>query len=457
MLFMSEKFLVIIEKNFPHILVKDIEKYKRDWTPLLILREILGKDLGKPLAVVAPSKIEELIEVVKLANENNICMVPYGGGSSVVGGSYHNGCLVIDMTRLNRVIEFNAEDLTVTVEAGIKISDLESWLNSRGYTLDYHPQSFYLATVGGSIAHKGSGSHSQSNIENLVLWMEVLLPNGDLIHLGSEKAIRTSIIPDLMKLFIGSEGTLGIITKAKLRIFPLSSLYRDLAFRFDNFYSSIKFAREFAIRLPPPHRIVIHDKDSSMFMLNLPYNVALIRIRGYDEELIAAQEKVVRKIAQNYNGYEAEKDLVKVWRDVFARKYEEQLAKLASLGFWVDTLDLAGSWSVLAKIYDRLKNALLSMDNVSNVLSRITHLYTNGASLYNVVIMKQDTKILQEVWETVAKIVISNGGTISHHHGVGLLKRKWVKDEVGRQLELLKNIKKLLDNKSLLNPGKLIY
>jgi alkyldihydroxyacetonephosphate synthase len=117
-------------------------------------------------------------------------------------------------------------------------------------------------------------------------------------------------------------------------------------------------------------------------MLNLPYNVALIRIRGYDEELIAAQENVARKIAQNYNGCEAEKDLVKVWRDVFARKYEEQLAKLASLGFWVDTLDLAGSWSVLTKIYDRLKNALLSIDGVSNVLSRITHLYTNGASLY---------------------------------------------------------------------------
>ncbi|MDT7892482.1 MAG: FAD-binding oxidoreductase [Thermoproteota archaeon] len=453
---MSEKFQTVLEKSFPHILVKDIERYKRDWTPLLILREFLREDLGKPLAVVAPSKIEELVEVVKLANENNICMVPYGGGSSVVGGSYHNGCLVIDMTKLNKIIELNDEDLTVTVEAGIKISDLESWLNSKGYTLDYHPQSFYLATIGGAIAHRGTGSHSQSNIENLVLWMEVLLPNGDLIYLGSEKAIRTSIIPDLMKLFIGSEGTLGIITKAKLRIFPLAPLYRDLAFRFDNFDTSIKFAREFAIRLPPPHRIVIHDNDSSMLMLSLPYSVALIRIRGYDEELVSAQEKVVRKIAQNYNGYEAEKDLLKVWREAFSKKYEEQLAKLISSGLWMDTLDLAGSWSVLTKIYDKLKNSLLSIEGVSNVLSRMTHLYTNGASLYNVVIMKQDTEILQEVWETTTKIVISNGGTISHHHGVGLLKKKWVKDEVGKQLELLKNIKKLIDNKNILNPGKLI-
>ncbi|BDB99695.1 FAD-binding oxidoreductase [Saccharolobus caldissimus] len=453
---MSEKFLTLIEKNFPHLIVRESERYKRDWTPLLVLREILGEDLGKPVAVLSPSKIEELVEIVKLANENNVCIVPYGGGSSVVGGSYHNGCLIIDMSKLNRIIEFNDTDLTVTVEAGIKISDLEHWLNNRGYTLDYHPQSFYLATIGGAIAHKGSGSHSQSNIENLVLWMEVLFPSGDLIYLGFGKAIRTSMIPDLIRLFIGSEGTLGIITKVKLRVFPLAPFHTDLAFAFDNFNKSIKFARDFAIRLPPPHRIVIHDKDSSMFMLNLPYNIALIRIRGYDEELVNAQERVTRKIAQNYNSKEIERDLVKVWRDVFARKYEEQLTKLISSGLWNDTLDLAGSWSVLSEIYDKLKSELLSIEGVNNVLSRITHLYTNGASLYNVVIMKQDIRVLEKVWETTAKIVINSGGTISHHHGVGLLKRKWVKDEATKQLELLKNFKKLLDGKNLLNPGKLI-
>ena len=436
-----ERFLREVEKNFPNSIIRDIDKYKRDWTPLLILKEFLGQDLGKPLSVISPSSINELIEIIKLAYENDVCIVPYGGGSSVVGGAYHNNCVIIEMSKLNRIIEFNENDLTVTVEAGIKISELESWLNSKGCTLDYHPQSFYLATIGGAIAHKGSGSHSSSNIENLILWMEVLLPNGEIVSLGPNNAVRTSMIPDLMRIFIGSEGTLGIITKVKLRVFPLANLHTDLAFNFDSFETSLNFARELALRLPPPHRVVIHDKDSSMFILNVPYNIALIRIRGYDEELISAQEKVIKKIAKDYGASEAEGDLLKVWREVFARKYEEQLLKLTSLGLWSDTLDLAGSWSVLRKIYNELKKTLLQVEGVKNVLSRITHLYTNGASLYNVVIMKQDEGTLIRVWETAANVTISNGGTISHHHGVGLLKRNWVEDEAGKQLELLKSIK----------------
>ena len=436
-----ERFLQEVEKNFPNSIIRDIDKYKRDWTPLLILKEFLGQDLGKPLSVISPSSINELIEIIKLAYENDVCIVPYGGGSSVVGGAYHNNCVIIEMSKLNRIIEFNENDLTVTVEAGIKISELESWLNSKGCTLDYHPQSFYLATIGGAIAHKGSGSHSSSNIENLILWMEVLLPNGEIVSLGPNNAVRTSMIPDLMRIFIGSEGTLGIIIKVKLRVFPLANLRTDLAFNFDSFETSLNFARELALRLPPPHRVVIHDKDSSMFILNLPYNIALIRIRGYDEELISAQEKVIKKIAKDYGASEAEGNLLKVWRKVFARKYEEQLLKLTSLGLWSDTLDLAGSWSVLRKIYNELKKTLLQVEGVKNVLSRITHLYTNGASLYNVVIMKQDEGTLIRVWETAANVTISNGGTISHHHGVGLLKRNWVEDEAGKQLELLKSIK----------------
>jgi alkyldihydroxyacetonephosphate synthase len=451
-----ERFLREVEKNFPNSVIRDIDRYKRDWTPLLILKEILGQDLGKPLSVISPSSINELTQILKLAYENDVCIVPYGGGSSVVGGAYHNSCVIIEMSKLNRIIEFNENDLTVTVEAGIKISELESWLNSKGYSLDYHPQSFYLATIGGAIAHKGSGSHSSSNIENLVLWMEVMLPNGETISLGPNNAVRTSMIPDLMRIFIGSEGALGIITKVKLRVFPLANLHTDLAFNFNSFETALSFARELALRLPPPHRVVIHDKDSSMFMLNLPSNIALIRIRGYDEELVSAQEKLVKKIAKDCGASEAEGNLLKVWREVFAKKYEEQLLKLTSLGLWSDTLDLAGSWSALNKIYNELKKTLLHIEGVKNVLSRISHLYTNGASLYNVVVMKQDEETLRRVWETTAKVTISNGGTISHHHGVGLLKRNWVKDETGKQLELLKNIKKLLDKKGLLNPGKLI-
>ncbi|MEM0173585.1 MAG: FAD-binding oxidoreductase [Sulfolobaceae archaeon] len=448
-----QEFIREVQRQLPNCILNEVDKYKRDWTPLLLLEEYLGKDLGKPPLVLSPSTTEEVSMILELANKYQVCIVPYGGGSSVVGGAYHNNCVVLDLSRLNRIIDFNEEDLTVTVEAGIKIKDLEDWLNKRGYTLDYHPQSFYLATVGGAIAHKGSGSHSSSNIENLVLWLEVVLPDGRIIKVGSP--IRTSMSPDLVRVFIGSEGTLGVITKAKLRIFPLAPYYTDLSFLFSNFHDAVRFTREYVLRTSPPYRIVVHDKDSSMMMLNLPYNIALIRIRGYDEDFVSVQEKIIRRISVKYNAVEGDRNLIKTWREVFARKYEEQMIKITSEGMWSDTLDLGANWSIMSKLYDTLKESLRSIKGVRDVLSRITHVYTNGASLYNVVIMEQDPELLRRVWEVTARIVIQLGGTISHHHGVGILKKNWVREELGDQYELLILFKGILDKRKIMNPDKL--
>ncbi|AAK41753.1 FAD-binding oxidoreductase [Saccharolobus solfataricus] len=447
-----QEFINEIQRNFSNCVVEDLDKYKRDWTPLLILEEHLGKNLGKPLLVLSPSTTEEVSNIVKLANKYYVCIVPYGGGSSVVGGSYHNNCVILDLSKLNRIIEFNEEDLSVTVEVGIKIKDLEEWLNKRGYTLDYHPQSFYLATIGGAIAHKGSGSHSSSNIENLILWLEVILPNGKAVKVGS--SIRTSMSPDLVRLFIGSEGTLGVITKAKLRIFPLAPYHTDLSFLFPNFHNAIKFTREYVLRTSPPHRIVVHDKESSEMMLNIPYNIALIRVRGYDEDLVNVNEKIIRQLAMRHNANEGDRSLIRSWREVFARKYEEQMTKIISQGLWNDTLDLGATWSAMPKLYDKLKESLNSMKGIKNVLSRVTHVYTNGASLYNVVVMEQDLELLKRVWETAARVIMQLGGTISHHHGVGILKKNWVKEELGEQYDLLLLIKRMIDSNNIMNPGK---
>ncbi|WP_243675580.1 FAD-dependent oxidoreductase [Vulcanisaeta distributa] len=155
--------LVKFLKDVEELLGKDnviseghgLSAFRRDWWSILMLREVLGHDIDAPPAVIRPGSIDEVINVVRLANKYGVCLAPYGGGSSVVGGAYHNGCVVVDMSRLSRVLEFNEEDLTLTVEAGAKVVDVERWLNERGYTLDYHPQSFQLLTIGGAIAHGG--------------------------------------------------------------------------------------------------------------------------------------------------------------------------------------------------------------------------------------------------------------------------------------------------------------
>jgi alkyldihydroxyacetonephosphate synthase len=455
--------LVKFLKDIEELLGKDnviseghgLSMFRRDWWSILMLREALGHSLDSPPAVIRPGSINDAINVVKLANKYGICLVPYGGGSSVVGGAYHNGCVVIDMSRLNKILDFSEEDLTITVEAGAKMINVEKWLNERGYTLDYHPQSFQLLTVGGAIGHGSTGSHSASNIEELVLSMDILLPNGDPVSVGPGTYVRVSW-PDMRRLFIGSEGALGIVVRATLRVKPLANYYVDRAFVFNNIVSAIKFARDMAIRLPGPYRVVIHDKDSSKLMIGEDMFVALIRIRRHDEELVNAEASIVSKLARHHGGSEVSQDLVKRWRIVFAKDYESQLMQLVNQGLWVETIDTATTWSRLPGLYAGIKGELKEVDGVIYVLPRITHIYLNGASLYSVVVLRQDENTYWRIWHKTFEITSKVGATITHHHGTGLLKRDYVKLEMNQQWELLRKIKDVLDVKMIMNPGKIL-
>ncbi|ADN50975.1 FAD-binding oxidoreductase [Vulcanisaeta distributa] len=429
--------------------------FRRDWWPLLMLREVLGRVPNPPPAIIRPRDIDDVINVVKLANKYGVCLVPYGGGSSVVGGAYHDGCVVIDMTKLNRILEFNEEDLTIIVEAGARVIDIEKWLNERGYTLDYHPQSFQLLTIGGAIAHGGTGSHSMSNINELVLALDVVLPNGELVTIGPGEFIRTSW-PDLRGLFIGSDGVLGIIVRAMLKVKPLANYYVDLAYVFKGLEDAIHFARGLAINVPGPCRVVIHDRESSRFMVGEDGVIALVRVRWYNEELVNAVSNVINNLAIKHGAAHVEPGLVRKWRDAFARGYEAQLMMLAQSGLWVDTIDMATTWSKLIKLHTELVNRLGFIDGVYHVLSRITHLYLNGASLYSVVVFRQDEDVYWRVWREAFSVASNVGATISHHHGTGILKRDFVRAEMGRQYDLLRSIKELIDRNNIMNRGKLI-
>ncbi len=453
------EFLSKIKSNLGEELIVPREqwvKFKRDWWPLLILHEILGKAIEDPPLVLKPRNIDELKLIVRLANDEKVPLVPFGGGSSVVGGSYHDGNVVIDLSELKRIIEFDEEDLLVSVEAGIRVSELETFLNEKGYTIDYHPQSFSMLTIGGAIAHKGTGSHSSSNIEELLLSLEVILPNGKLISLGPKRAIRSSMGPDLKSLFIGSEGVFGMIVSATLRIQPLANYVIDRAYSFDELDNSLKFLREYSMNIPSPRRAVIHDEESSLMMLNERSFIALARFRRNEPRLAEVEASITDKIAEKYEGRIAKEDLVKTWRKAFSRDYEEHLMRLINAGLWMDSIDAACTWSVLPRLYKELNSTLSSIEGVNKVLIRFTHPYLNGASMYSVFLINQDEETYWRVWDEAAKVILKNKATISHHHGVGLLKKKWLFEEIGDQIELIKTMKNILDPNRILNPRKFL-
>ncbi|MFX0031457.1 MAG: FAD-binding oxidoreductase, partial [Candidatus Hermodarchaeota archaeon] len=171
--------------------------------------------------IIWPENKFQISEILKLANTEKIPVIPFGEGSGVVGGTIPlYGGIIIDMKKFNRILKINDKDLTVTAEAGINGMNLERYLNAKGYTCGHIPQSLYMSSLGGWIAHRAAGQFSTKygKIEDIVLGMEMILPQGDIINF--KPIVRASTGPQLDKFFIGNEGTLGIVTKATLRIWP---------------------------------------------------------------------------------------------------------------------------------------------------------------------------------------------------------------------------------------------
>ncbi|WP_243675630.1 FAD-linked oxidase C-terminal domain-containing protein [Vulcanisaeta distributa] len=180
---------------------------------------------------------------------------------------------------------------------------------------------------------------------------------------------------------------------------------------------------------------------------------SLIRVRWFNEDLVNAVSGIINDLAIKHGAASVEPELVRRWRDVFARGYESQLIMLAQSGLWVDTIDMATTWSRLVRLHNELVSRLGSIDGVKHVFSRITHLYLNGASLYSVVVFRQDEDLYWRVWREAFNVANGIGATISHHHGTGLLKRDFVKIEMGNQWKLLRSIKGLLDENNIMNRG----
>ena len=222
----------------------DLLAYTKDSTLLTINWEIQGKIAGLPDFITWPETTEQICEILKLANQEKIPVIPYGEGSGVVGGAIPiYGGIIIDMKKFNKVLEINDKNLTVTVETGINGMNLERYLNAKGYTGGHIPQSLYTSSVGGYIAHRAEGQFSTKygKIEDIVLGMEMVLPQGDIINFKT--IARASTGPQLDKFFIGHEGTLGVVTKATLRIWPYPEKRALISYAFPTLKDSLEACR----------------------------------------------------------------------------------------------------------------------------------------------------------------------------------------------------------------------
>jgi alkyldihydroxyacetonephosphate synthase len=453
----------IVGKNNVSSKEIDLLAYSKDSSLIGFNWEIEGKIAGLADFIIWPENAKQICEILKLANREKIPVIPYGEGSGVVGGAIPlYGGLIIDMKKFNRVITINDKDLTVTAEAGINGMNLERYLNAKGYTTGHIPQSLYTSSLGGWIAHRAAGQFSTKygKIEDIVLGMEIILPEGELINFKT--IARASTGPQFDKLFIGGEGTLGIVTKATLKIWPTPEKKVLISYSFPTIEDSFEAVRMILREQIYPAVIRIYDKFESERHFpdieNATGRVMVVFVCEGNSKLVDLEEFITREKSEANNGIDCGETPVNHWLETRFRVTETSSMPPYKIVF--DTLEVASLWDNAADIYNAVLESMNSFKGVLMITAHVSHFYPNGVGIYFSFggvppRGESDLEFYQKCWDTTIKAVLDAGGSIAHHHGIGINRSHWMDEEWGNAMKTLRQIKKVLDPNNILNPGKI--
>lgn len=450
------------------ILVKDLAQYRSDWWALSLLRKRRGDPAPLPKAAVRPRTIEEVAAVLRWASGRRVPVVAWGGGSGVCGAAEPGPeAIVLDLTAMNAVIEVDPRSLMVSAQAGIFGPALEEAIAAHGMTLGHVPQSFHLSTLGGWIGTKAIGQLSTryGGIEERVLGLTAVLSDGTAI--SSKRVPRASTGPDWWRAFIGAEGTLGVVCEATLSAFAAPETTRWMGAAVASFSEGLDLLRRLVQAGLRPAVARLYDQaDASLSFGALGLGstpLIILRFEGA-AALVEAEVLLAEKIAAEAGAQPIGPEAGEHWwnhRFDAVAAYRRLLAGEGALGPLgvVDTMEVAAFWGGLEALYLRVRDALARHADV--VLAHASHLYMSGANIYFTFLIssaadEEDAEArYRAVWKSGMEAALEAGGTISHHHGVGLLKSPWMADELGSGAAALRRLKEAFDPEGIMNPGKL--
>jgi alkyldihydroxyacetonephosphate synthase len=453
-----------------------------------LVRMRAGEPEGAPDAVIYPESHEQLRAVLALCARSSLAVVPFGGGTSVVGGvaplrGEHRGVLALDMGRMASVLDLDVESATVTVQGGARAPALERRLRARGLTLGHFPQSYEYVSLGGCAATRSAGQASTGYgaIDKLVLGLRLAAPASE-IQLPALPASAAG--PSLRQLLVGSEGTLGVISELSLRVraAPQERLYEG-AF-FEDFAAGQQTLRALAREHCLPDVARVSDEAETRMSLALAGSGGLkgrlgrayIGARGYRQGCLAilgfegsAEDVAFRRrralaVVRANGGLAVGRSPGEAWRKGrFSAPYLRD--ELLTLGVMVETLETATQWSKLHALHrgvgEAISHALSRSGTPGLVMCHISHVYETGASLYFTFVARQREGDELGQWHAVKQAasdaILAGGGTITHHHAVGREHIPWMEREVGAGgLAALRALKAELDPAGVMNPGKLL-
>jgi alkyldihydroxyacetonephosphate synthase len=440
-----------------------------------------------PDAVVLPSGAADVARVLEICAREGIGVVPFGGGTSVVGGveplrGSFERLITLDLRRLHGV-EVDRTSMTATLGPGLRGPEAEEGLAAQGVTLGHFPQSFEYATIGGFAAARSAGQASSGygRFDELVTAVHLVSPAGELSTLQTP---HSAAGPALRELVLGSEGALGVITQVTARVRPAPERRRYEAWMAPDFASGAAVVRSLAQADSLPDVVRLSDEAETRVSLGMSETGhakrallgAYLRVRRRDRGCILIC------------GWEGEAEAVERRRAVAARmlraggaaalggapgrawergRYDGPYLRdeLLDLGYMVETLETAHTWTRLEELHDEVRAAigaaLATQGTPGVVMCHLSHSYRDGASLYFTFIAPRRPGAELEQWRTVkaaaSDAIVQVGGTITHHHGVGRDHAPFMRAEIGELgIETLHAVKERLDPAGIMNPGKLL-
>jgi len=436
----------------------------RDWWPLAIGWAAEGGVPQRPRAVVRPSSTEQVAAVLAACNEAGVPVTPAAGRSGVCGGAIPvHGGIALDLTALDGIVAVDETSLTADVRAGTFGPDLEAALSDlgTGYTLGHWPQSMDLSTVGGWLACRGAGQYSTryGKIEDMVIGLEVVLADGRIVQTEG-KGPRAATGPNLTQLFVGSEGTLGVITEARLCIHPRPPAEQRRALGFASFDAGLEACRRILRRGATPAVLRLYDRTESGRNFEQPDTNVLIVLDEADPDVLAGSMAVVdAECSPAADARALDDGLVERW--LGHRNDVSQLAPLWRAGVVVDTAEISGRWAVLSQLFEEVVGALTAIDGTLAASCHQSHAYSDGACLYFTFGGRGPEgddewreRYYRQAWDAVTDATLAHGAAISHHHGIGLNRSRFLPRALGSGFEVLRGLKESFDPKGILNPGK---
>ncbi len=503
-----EKLRAIVGEE--NVSIRDVDRYtySRDMSPVNLMQTTEGELIHSPSAIVWPGTTKEVSKICKLSYREKIALTPFGAGSSVVAGCVPvRGGIVVDLKKMNKVVDIDPVSNLITAEGGIIGEHLEREAARHGFTVGHFPSSIYSSTLGGYLAARSAGqlSAKYGKIEDMVVGMEVVLPQGQIVN--TLVTPRSATGPDWNQIMVGSEGTCGFITKATCKMWPAPKSRRFLAFVFPDAIAGAEAIRVMFRHDLRPAAVRLYDEFDTMLVGtsgksgahgspldflpvrefgNMVYQLIpsalkktkrflarradMINILGRfankgcllvlmfegEEKLVDYEFEAATTICEQMDGQNKGPELAINW---YKNRYHvsHKQTKVYFNGAFVDTIEVATTWDKVMRLYQQVRQAVSPL---AFIMAHFSHAYLDGCSIYFTFVSAGETPLEAEkahrrIWDAAMDATTRVGGTISHHHGIGFSKARFMNQEHGHMMKVFQCIKDELDPESLCNPGKM--